>query len=608
MRKIKSTDQRGTTSSTVYPALAKIDGSHSWQNAVPESFILYPVRELQEGEVLYFNFELAKEMGLIPESHARALNPELKKKLLETFSIRIINEYDQQNNVRYHPKVIKANKFMATRYLQLQHADKTGRTSGDGRGIWNGEVHHRGKTWDVSSRGTGVTALSPGAVAAGKPLQTGNTEHGYGCGLAELDELFAAAIMAEAFHHRGINTERMLCIIDLGNGYGIGVRAGLNLLRPAHFFCYLKQNNLEMLKKCFDYFIEREKRNGSKDLLLTGPKKYDALLSHIIDKFSQFTALLDREYIFAWLDWDGDNVLASAGIIDYGSIRQFGLRHDQYRYDDVERYSTNLNEQKVKAQGIIQTFCQAIEYVKSGEKPALESCNDHPGITEFKRLLEQRIYNRFLHQVGLSDRMIGDFKPNQKKLAEVIFQTFRRLESHKTFRKLRAVGDGVNRPAILNMRLGLIYLASCYQEGEKPKPIHFFNYVLCESARGKDKHMSYSLKKKIATFIDSYFQLFESLGVTPGQQTMQRAFERCSLANRPNRMTGDGLILVVEKLMNIKRHGRAPNELIQAVIDNLVQDQSPAEIIDPAETKHADRLKRITQDLRSIIDGHRESI
>lgn len=608
MRKIKSADQRGTSTQMTYPALAKIDGSHSWQQAVPDSYVLYPVRELQEGDVLYFNFELAKEMGLIPESHPRILNPELKKQLLETFALRIINEFDQQNNVRFHPKVIKKNQYMATRYLQLQHADKTGRTSGDGRGIWNGEVQHKGKTWDVSSRGTGVTALSPGAVAAGKPLQTGNTEHGYGCGLAELDELFAAAIMAEAFHHRGINTERMLCIVDLGNGYGIGVRAATNLLRPAHFFCYLKQNNLEMLKKCLDYFIERERKNGSKGVLLTGPKKYDALLSHIVDKFSRFTALLDREYIFAWLDWDGDNVLATAGIIDYGSIRQFGLRHDQYRYDDVERYSTNLNEQKLKAQGIIQTFCQAIEYVKLGEKPPLEACANHAGISEFKKLLEERIFHRFLQQTGLSDRMISELKPQQVKIAEKIFATFRRLESHKTFRKLRAVGDGINRPAILNMRLGLIYLASCFQDGERPKPVHFFNYVVCGSARGKDKHMSYSLKKKIQGFVNDYFQLFESLGMTPGHQKMQRVFERCSAANRPNRMTGDGLILVVEKIMNIKKHGRAPSELIQAVIDNMVQDQSPAEIIDPEDTEHADRLKRITQDLRSIIDGHRESI
>jgi transcriptional regulator with XRE-family HTH domain len=48
------------------------------------------------------------------------------------------------------------------------------------------------------------------------------------------------------------------------------------------------------------------------------------------------------------------------GIIDYGSVRQFGIRHDKYRYDDVERFSTNLNEQKNKARLIVQVFAQLV--------------------------------------------------------------------------------------------------------------------------------------------------------------------------------------------------------------------------------------------------------
>ena len=30
-------------------------------------------------------------------------------------------------------------------------------------------------------------------------------------------------------------------------------------------------------------------------------------------------ALLEEEYIFNWLAWDGDNILASGAILDYGS-------------------------------------------------------------------------------------------------------------------------------------------------------------------------------------------------------------------------------------------------------------------------------------------------
>ena len=144
---------------------------------------------------------------------------------------------------------------MATRYLQLQHKNKQGSTSGDGRGIWNGYIQSDGITWDISSRGTGVTALSPGSVQAEKNLETGNTDHGYGCGLAEIDELYSSAIMSEILHLNGYTTERSLAIIEHQKGLGIGVRAGQNLFRPAHLFVFLKQNNFEALKRGTDYLI-----------------------------------------------------------------------------------------------------------------------------------------------------------------------------------------------------------------------------------------------------------------------------------------------------------------------------------------------------------------
>src|SRR6185503_16252427 len=210
---------------------------------------------------------------------------------------------------------MKPNTYMATRYLQLQHTDKSGRTSGDGRCIWNGVVSSQGRVWDVSSRGTGVTALAPGAVEAGEPLKTGNLQHGYGCGMAEIDELFGAAILAEIFHRNSIPTERVLTIIDLGNGMGIGVRAATNLIRPAHLFMYLKQGKIEPLKRAVDYLIRRQHQNKVWNIKPDDRDRHTRLLDEVTKSFAQFVARLDRDYIFAWLDWDGDNVLADAGII-----------------------------------------------------------------------------------------------------------------------------------------------------------------------------------------------------------------------------------------------------------------------------------------------------
>ena len=202
MTKVASLDRRGRnrpaakqTSQTRpsidedYVGFDQLDGTHPWQEAVPEGCLLYDVRVLPGGKVAYFNWDLAKEMGLLAEAHPHRLNRTLEDKLLETFCIRISNEWHHEHNVIFPKTMLKKNKYMATRYLQLQHPDKAGRTSGDGRCIWNGIVKNHNQTWDVSSRGTGVTALAPGAVLAGRPLRSGNNDHGYGCGMAEIDEL-----------------------------------------------------------------------------------------------------------------------------------------------------------------------------------------------------------------------------------------------------------------------------------------------------------------------------------------------------------------------------------------------------------------------------------
>ncbi len=237
---------------------------------------------------------------------------------------------------------------------------------------------------------------------AGEPLKSGNRDFGYGCGMAEIDELYGAAILAEIFHRNGIPTERVLAIVDLGRGMGIGVRAAPNLIRPAHLFLFLKQGKLDPLKRSVDYLIDRQFANKRWDIKPTDKDRYNKMLKQVCVDFANFTGKLDRDYIFAWLDWDGDNVLADAGIIDYGSIRQFGLRHDQYRYDDVERMSTNLNEQRQKAREIVQTFVQLVDYLQTAQKKPWRAFAKSPWLKEFDRQFRTACLERFFVSSGFS--------------------------------------------------------------------------------------------------------------------------------------------------------------------------------------------------------------
>ena len=338
----------------MYEKFKELDGSHPWREICRHGFVDYQARICSQGCVLYFNFPLAMDLELVPPDHPSVINKELEQIVLETFSLRIINEHDIKSGKQYPPETIKPRTYMATRYLQTQHHNKQGKTSGDGRSIWNGYLKTSRLTFDVSSRGTGATILSPGAQKSDGAVKTGDESYGYSSGLADLEEMLGSAVMSEIFYRQGIPTERCLAVIGFPDGSAVGVRCAPNLIRPAHIFRYLKQNRLAELKASVDYFINRQIENGFWHFPADAGERYATALDYQARSYGKMAAVMEEEYIFNWLSWDGDNMLASGAILDYGSIRQFAAKHDKYRFKDVDRYSASLREQRRWARLLVQ--------------------------------------------------------------------------------------------------------------------------------------------------------------------------------------------------------------------------------------------------------------
>ena len=72
----------------MYEAFEQLDGSHPWRAACPDGFVDYRARVRTDGRVVYFNFDLAREMKLVPANHANRVTPELEKTLLDAFSLQ----------------------------------------------------------------------------------------------------------------------------------------------------------------------------------------------------------------------------------------------------------------------------------------------------------------------------------------------------------------------------------------------------------------------------------------------------------------------------------------------------------------------------------------
>lgn len=615
---VKKTAGTADEAKKAYAAFAKINGDHPFKSQVPEGRVEYRARTKKGGRVVFFHFELAKEMGLIPKDHPNELNPELESQILETFSIQIINEWDIENNIKFPENEIRPNTYMATRYLQLQHPDKSGRTSGDGRTVWNGTVRHQGVSWDISSCGTGGTKLSPAVNIHKKYFQSGDPSISYGCGCSETGEGLETLFFSEVFDKNRIKTERLLLTIEYDKGLAINVRAYPNLMRPSHFFGHLKQGNYKALRQVADYHIERQALNGAwLDVRAKGPaERYGYMLNQVARTFAETAARLEDEYIFCWLDWDGDNILMDGGIIDYGSIRQFGLFHSEYRYDDVQRFSTTILEQKQKAKYIVQCFAQIADFLIKKKKSPLANFKNHPSLKLFEDVFEEAKYKNLMHKTGLREKYAADLMKSHLNEVRVFRRAFTWFERAKSQRGTYKVADGITRDAIFCMRDILRELPQLYlTRGELLKPEEFIEIIRSSYAKKADLRLTPMMLKQIQRFQVSYLNLVDLAARAQKKERHQILLDitmRSSVINKYDRVTGDSITYVVQKVARCRPRLK-PEELFQLMGEfahyQTLDPDTRTQVVDEAVGDgYPARQKNILRGMAGIVRECREGL
>jgi hypothetical protein len=545
-----------------YGGFRQIDGSHPFKSTVPDGCVEYPARRRHDGEVTYFDFALAREMGLIGRNHPDRVTAGLRRAILDTFCIVIVNEYDRANRVVVPLRDQLPNTYMATRYLQLQHPDGRGLQSGDGRSVWNGTVRHKGVTWDVSSCGTGVTRLCPATSAKGEFLQTGNWESSYGCGTAAIAEGIEAALMSQVFRRNGVPTERVLAVIGLPEGLAINVRAGQCLLRPSHFFVHLRQRNLEALRSAVDLYIDRMIDNGR----WSPPRgrrprhqcdRYRLFAEETARTFARTAALFESEYIFCWMDWDGDNILADGGIIDYGSVRQFGLYHREYRFDDVDRWSTTIPEQRRKARHIVRKIDQIRDALVHGKTRPLRRFRSGRLTTLFDREFEAARKQLLLEKMGFDAAAVSALSKDRGRA----YPRFRR--AHGFFERARAargpirVPDGLSWNAVYSSRDLLRELPTRWLAGGGPIPAReVLDLAASSYASRSDRRLTTYRRRMCRELQTSALALIERAASLTGRSSeaqLRLVAERSAIINQRSRITGDAIDYAADAILKMRR-------------------------------------------------------
>ena len=602
----------------MYEKFKEIDGTHPWRSVSPDGYVDYQARYRPHGRVVFFNFALAKEMGLIPPDHPPSINKDLEHIILETFSLQIINEHDLQIGRKFPPETIKPQPFMATRYLQTQHRNKQGKTSGDGRSIWNGYLKSENLSFDISSRGTGATILSPGAQEVDTHVATGDTTHGYSSGLAELDEMLGSALMSEIFYRQGIPTERCLAVIGFPDATAIGVRSAPNLIRPAHMFRYLKQGRHQELKASVDYFIDREIENGFWKIPSDPNQRYPMALDYFARSYAKLAALLEEEYIFSWLSWDGDNMLASGAVLDYGSIRQFAAKHDKYRFKDVDRYSASLAEQRGWARALVQAFAQTMSFIQSGKKENLANFKNAPCLKIFDEAFASERDQRLLWRIGFTREQSTYLMNHARAEIRSFDRSLSYFEDRKVRKGIEKLPDGFTHNPVFLIRNLLRLLPAYYvaqtisrvDDTSAYMPDEIFCRIMAASYVGRNElKPSPATAKHVKEFQESYLRLVAALG-GPFDLVLRTLQERSAVINHRHRITGDAVTWIIEEVIAMK--GKLKIDGLQEALDAFIESQvlipGKWQPVPPEKLKSNTLKSQLLQKIQQNLETYKESI
>jgi uncharacterized protein YdiU (UPF0061 family) len=602
----------------MYEKFDELDGRHPWRDVSPDGYVDYQARYRPHGRVLYFNFPLAKELGLIPPDRSATINKDLEQVILNTFSLQIINEHDLEHCRKYPPETIKPHPFMATRYLQTQHRNRQGKTSGDGRSIWNGYLKTEKLTFDISSRGTGATILSPGAQEVNENVATGDQSHGYSSGLADLDEMLGSAVMSEIFYRQGIPTERCLTVIGFPDTTAIGVRSAPNLIRPAHMFRYLKQGRHQELKASVDYFIDREIENGFWQVPSAPKERYAKALEYFARSYARLAALLEEEYIFNWLSWDGDNMLASGAVLDYGSIRQFAAKHDKYRFKDVDRYSASLAEQRGWARTLVQVFAQAMAFIQSGVKENLNTFRNADCLRTFDDAFAAERDQRMLWRIGFTPEQIGYLMNNAQKEIRDFDRSLSYFEDRKVKKGIEKLPDGFTHNPVFLIR-NLLRLLPSYYVAQAISRVDdtsaymrddIFCRIMAASYVGKkDLELTAASASHIKGFQECYLRLVAAFG-GPFDLVLKTLQERSAVINHRHRITGDAVTWIIEEVIAMKGKIKTDGlqEAIDAFIDSQVLIPGKWQPVPPEKLKSNTLKSQLLQKIQQNLETYKESI
>jgi hypothetical protein len=325
-----------------------------------------------------------------------------------------------------------------------------------------------------------------------------------------------------------------------------------------------------------DLFIDRQIQNGEW-LRQRGARRYEHFARELATRLARTVARFESDYIFCWIDWDGDNLLADGGIIDYGSVRQFGLYHREYRFDDGPRWSTTLPEQRLKARQLVRCFAQIRDFLATGRKRPISAYRSDRAVKLFDAEFERHRLERLVHRIGFPDDVTDSLVGGDRRAL------LRFARAHAYFERARAargpcrVPDGLSWNAIFCTRDLLRELPTHYRERFEPIDARSFMGIAASTyASRRDRSLTPHRRRMALEFQRAYLELIARAARRldrPVSDVLRIVERRSADINRRDRITGDGVDYATSQLLRARK--RLTSSELHAVVRGFVEEQGP---------------------------------
>jgi hypothetical protein len=268
-------------------------------------------------------------------------------------------------------------------------------------------------------------------------------------------------------------------------------------------------------------------------------------------------------------------MLAHGAILDYGSIRQFAAKHDKYRYDDVDRFSSTLTEQRFWARELVKVFAQTVHFIRTGKKLNLREFKNARCLKDFDEAFESEREWRTLWRLGFSREQIEKLQKSGKSEIGDLRRALSFFETQKIARGMEKLSDGVTHSPVFLIRnllrkLPAYYVNECGSKfGAMMEPDEFCRVMAASYASRRDMRLTAARETLAKNFQKCYQRLIAAAG--PYDQVLKQMAERSAVINFEHRITGNAMIGISARIMEMKE--KVGKNDLQAVIDRFVQSQ-----------------------------------